>query len=167
VDCLVAWYGALEYENELEWWIAVQTWFWNQITIAFAGSAFSGFAFLIGLIFWIGPSRIPDEEKLSGEIGFFRTLWLLMVGWTAQLIKPEMFLMSQFFAIFTDDDTDLKDFALLFMDQDEAVLYFMITAFALPWMQVESFVFVNVFWFLYAAAVFWAMVEWIASWFIE
>ena len=111
--------------------------------------------------------KIPDEEKLSGEIGWFRIFWLMMVGWTAQLIRPEMFFMSSFFSIFTDEDTDLSDFALIFMDQQEAVLYFLVTAFALPWMQIVSMWFITFFWYLYAAEATVSFFEWIGSWFIE
>ena len=80
------------------------------------GGCFSEFAFWVALYFMFNEDHVPDVEMLNGEVGWFRALWLLSIGWTASLIKPWMFVFSQFYAVFTDDDTDLKDFALLFMD---------------------------------------------------
>ena len=108
-----------------------------------------------------------DDAPWDG-VGLFRGLWLMSVSFTANMIKPEMFMLSQFFAIFTDEDTDLRDFEIIFMDQEEATVYFLIAAIALyPMMQLESFWFVTTFWYLYAAEFFWGMIKLFASFFVE
>ena len=80
---------------------------------------------------------------------------ITIVTATGNLIKPDMFFWSQ---LFTWGESDLKDFELIFMNPFDAVLYFTLEFFWLPWMTFDAFVFISLFWWIYAAELIWNLV---------
>ena len=83
-DCIEAWYAALEEENELEWWIMLKQWFFQQPGIALFGNYYATYAFLSALYFMIWPDRIPSIEDAPWEdIGLIRGLMIMSVSITA------------------------------------------------------------------------------------
>ena len=97
-ECFQSWYGALGEENDLEWLIAVKMWFYNQPIIAFFGSYFSEFAFILAIYFMLSPVHVPDTDMadVDEDDSFLlvRALWLIAIGFTSNLIKPEMFFIT-------------------------------------------------------------------------
>lgn len=63
-----------------------------------------------------------------------------------------MFFLSQFFS---EGESDIRDFTLIYMSAKEAVIYFFVESILLPMMQLNSVAFVTFFWYLYAAEFFW------------
>ena len=71
-------------------------------------------------------------------------------------MKPEAFFFTQ---IVTFGESDLRDLELIFMDPFDAVIYFTLEFFLLPWIQPFSFLWVTTFWWVYAAEWTWFGVE--------
>lgn len=89
------------------------------------------------------------------DVSILRGIWLMTLGYTANLIGPEIFFLSQFISLFLNETTTtFEGLELIYIeDKVEFVLYFLIAALVLPLMQFESFFFVFTFWYVYAAAI--------------
>ena len=69
--------------NDVEWWIAIRTWFVNQPIIALFGMGFSWYALVTAIYMWAHEDQVPDMEMAKGGINWFRGLWLMSIGLTA------------------------------------------------------------------------------------
>ena len=110
----------------------------------------------------IEEETYDDEDRKVGR--FIRTSWIMWITIIANMIKPEMFFLSQFLS---GGESDLMDFEPIYMEPLEASLYFLVASIILPWMQLNSFVFVTFFWYLYAAEMFYMVVKMFMKIFIQ
>ena len=160
-ECIEAFYDALDKENGVEWYIALEGWFNNQLTIALFGLPISWFALLSAFYFLIYPDRVPNiADAPWDDVEATRGLMIMIVTATANLVKPDLFFLTQ---LITGGQSDLRDFELIFMDPYDAVLYFFMEGMLLPFMQLFSFIFVATFWWLYAAELFWIFYQILVS----
>ena len=104
-------YQVLDSDNELEWWVSIDNWWSNNIPIALLGWFFSIWAFFSAFAFLFNPAVIPS---LNGPSDWYDTdfqnasdVWnglLTTLTFTAgNLIKPDMFFISQIFTVGTSN----------------------------------------------------------------
>merc|ERR1711998_377699 len=106
------------------------------------------FAWMAAIVFLIWPCKVPNIDDAPWEdVPMFKGLLIFITTATAKLIQPELFAITQ---LFTGGESNLSDFELIYMAPDEAVLYFVIEAIALPFMSMNSLMWVACFWWAYA-----------------
>ena len=77
---------------------------------------------------------------------------ILMTTATANLVKPNMFFLTQ---MLTLGESDLIDLELIYMTGYEPAIFFFIEWLILPWLQLPAFIWFSLTWYVYAAEVFW------------
>lgn len=149
-ECIDAYYGALDKENWLEWWIMLGAYFQNQPIIALFGLPLSAWAAFCSFYFLIWPDRAPSIADAPWDHVplFFRGIIIILVTWTAGIVKPNFFFLTQ---VLTLGASDMSDLELIYMKGYEPSLYFALEAISLPWLQLPAFMTVFTFWWLYAA----------------
>ena len=156
-ECIEAFYDALGEDNGVEWRISLRQWFNQQPIIAYFGWDFSNFAALCAFYFLIYPDRLPHIDDAPWKnIKPIRGWMIFWTIFTANLMKPDAFFFTQ---IFTFGESDLRDLEIIYMNPFDAVLYYVMEYFLLPWMQWGSFTWVMTFWWVYLAEFTWWLVE--------
>ena len=63
IDCLSAYYTKLDENNELEWSISLDKWWWNQLKIAWFGWLFIPMSAFFGVMQLVWPDLKPDIDN--------------------------------------------------------------------------------------------------------
>lgn len=146
-ECINAYYYWLSENNEWEWVMALKRWFWTKAWLAIFGPVLVPLAFSMGWIILLFPGAKPDIDDLpSWRDKPITSAWYLLVASTAMTVEPTLFMLTQ---LFTWGESDLRDFAIIYMDNVEAFIYFMVTT---VWMisdYVPSTIWLGVTWWIY------------------
>lgn len=122
VDCLNAYYSRLDNNNEVEWVVAMKMWWWNQFRLGLFWWVFIPVSAWAGFLQLLWPNLKPDVDNAPwrDEDKPLTTSWYALYTMTTQISEPNLFFWSQ---LFTFGDSDLRDFAIIYMTPVEAWIY--------------------------------------------
>lgn len=135
--------------------------FWMTGYLALFGALLIPASFLMGWIMLFFPESKPDILNIPNKKEDpMAVAWNMLVISTGMISEPILFMMTQ---LLTWGQSDLRDFALIYMDAEEAFIYFMINTvfmtmqfpFAVVWMA-------GTFW-IYGIIICWKSIKWIFS----
>lgn len=147
VECMHAYYYWLSENNEDEWVMALKRFFWTAAWVAIFGPVLIPLSFMLGWIILFFPSTKPDIDHIYGlHDDVMTSIWYIIVASTAMTVEPFFFMVTQ---ITTLGGSDLRDFAIIYMNNTEAFIYFMVTSLWLLSIYVYCTVWFGVTWWFY------------------
>lgn len=93
------------------------------------------------------PDAKPDIDQLpSWREQPITSAWYVLVSTTAMTSEPALFFMTQ---LLTWGESDLRDFAIIYMSNEEAFTYYIINTIWLTIQYIPSLFWVSIFWWAY------------------
>jgi len=147
-ECINSYYYKLSENNEWEWVMALGKAWWGLFWLAFGGPLIIPTCFMMGwiVLFFPYPNQILTDSQ-TGEFSQSQLLckFSLLLAPTAE---PGLFFLTQFLSW---GESDLRDFALIYMTNEEAFIYFMIATVFLSMMYLPSISWMAMWWWVYYA----------------
>lgn len=107
---------------------------------------------------YLEPALKPDVEDAPWrDAEWYENAWDAYVAIVAWMSEPWFFYATQ---LFTWGESDLQDFQILFMDNEEAATYFLIQWAILPFQTIYSIVWMEWAWWTYAGLIAWGVGKW-------
>lgn len=152
-ECINSYYYKLSENNEWEWVMALGKAWWGLFWLAFGGPLIIPTCFMMGWIVLFFPYAKPDIDRLPDwRIQPITTGVQIFATLSAMTAEPGLFFLTQFLSW---GESDLRDFALIYMTSEEAFMYFMIATVFLSMLYLPSISWMAMFWWVYYAQFAW------------
>lgn len=162
--CVNEFYDKLDANQELSWWLAIQDWWMLQPQIAFFGPIMIFMASLYGWTSLIFPDSKPNMENgpwVDMEEKPIASYWNIWMFWIATTSMPNLYMWSQ---LFTWGESNISDFALMYMEPLDAFFYFWWNTIDLMFILYPyALVHTTIFGLWYLIEMFWTMFAWMFS----
>lgn len=146
-ECINSYYYQLSLNNEWEWVIALYHDWWAQAWLALMGPILIPLSFIITWVILLIPDAKPDIDQMpSWREQPITSVWYILVSTTAMTAEPALFFMTQ---LFTWGNSDLRDFAIIYMSTEEAFIYYIINTIWLCMAYLPALAWVAMFWWAY------------------
>lgn len=122
---------------------------WTKAVLALFGCFTIPASFLVGWVLLLFPESKPDIDtidEISWEEKPISSMWMMMVSCLSMLSTSGMFMFTQ---LFTWGESDLRDFAIIYMDSTEAFLYMMLNTFWQSMMFVPAMMWFSMTFWIY------------------
>lgn len=131
--------------------MALKKGWWVKPWLAIFGPVLIPMAFFMGIIMFLFPEAKPDIDYLPNmREKPITSMWYLAVATTAMTAEPGLFMLTQ---IATWGQSDLRDFAIIYMSSEEAMIYMMLVT---AWLTIDwlpSVAWMAMFWWVYGIQV--------------
>jgi len=162
--CINSYFTELAENNEWEWVMAIKSMWWTKAFLAIFGPITIPWAFIVGWVILLFPETKPDImtiDEYSYEEYPITSMWYMSVSATAMLSSAGLFMFTQ---LFTWGESDLRDFAIIYMDSTEAFLYFMINTVWQSMMYIPAMMWFSCTFWIYGLQMMWKVVMMFISW---
>lgn len=146
-ECINSYYYSMSLNNEWEWVVALYHDWWAQAWLAMMGPVLIPLSWIITLVIVLIPDAKPDINQLpTWREQPITSAWYVLVSSTAMTAEPALFYMTQ---LFTWGGSDLRDFAIIYMSNEEAFIYMVIVSLWLMIAYLPAVAWVAMFWWAY------------------
>ena len=166
--CINTYFTELANNNEWEWVMAIKSMWWTKAILAIFGPITIPWAFIAGWVILLFPGTKPDIDTIdeySWEEYPITSMWQMSVSAIGMLSTAGLFMFTQ---LFTWGESDLRDFAIIYMDSTEAFLYLMINTFWQSMMYIPAMMWFSCTFWIYGLEimfkVFMMFIDWDDDW---